>query len=318
MAVSNPAKGWHHVSVRDPKRFPIVATIQLGRKAEATDRSDFGIQARIGREKGKKNSGTKFVTLLFDPRLWTLARAKKWARDHGETVRETDEAHEKPGYGLSGRAMAIGRGRRDSDNRKSEVDFLKKHGVGCEVPYGVSAAVCKRVMAVSDDPAVVYSMTYGRFTDGERELLVVLPHDDVVRAVNAALRKALSDERAKDGHGARGNRSTVTEALQSLVDCMTGAAHKKLGAKRSSPKKTSKKIGKKRWHFAVSPNMEIGGRALVFPNDMLRYDSAEFASKKDKDRARDKRPGVHLVSDQEPTIDRWQSFGWAIVSMERK
>lgn len=227
MAAPNPAKSWHHVNVRDPKRFPIVATIQLGRKAEATDRSDFGIQARIGREKGKKNSGTKFVTLLFDPRLWTLARAKKWARDHGETIRETDEAHEKPGYGLSGRAKAIGRGRRDSDKRKSEVEFLKKHGVGCEVPYGRAKAICKAVMDATDDPIVVHAMTHGRFTDGEREFLVVLPHPDVVGAVNTAARVALLYESEKEGRPAKGHGSTLVEALRSVIGCLDGLAKPK-------------------------------------------------------------------------------------------
>lgn len=317
MKTMNPAKGWHHVSVRDPKRFPIVATIQLGRKAEATDRSDFGIQARIGREKGKKSGGTKFVTLLFDPRLWTLARAKKWARDHGETVREVDKAHEKPSYGLSGRARSIKRGRQASEDHKDEVAFLKKHGVGCEVPYGRAKTICRAVMDATDDPIVVHAMTHGRFTDGEREFLVVLPHHDVVGAVNTAARVALLYESRKEGSPAPGRGSTLVEALRSVIGCLDGLA-KKPSAKKPSKKRSKKAGTKKRWHFAVSPNMEIGGRALIFPSDMLRYDSAEFASKKDKDRARDKRPGVHLVSDQEPTLGRWQSFGWKIVSTERK
>ncbi len=226
MAAPNPAKTWHHVSVRDPKRFSIVATIQLGRKAEATDRSDFGIQARIGREKGKKNAGTKFVTLLFDPRLWTLARAKKWAKDHGETVREALGAHEKPGYGLSGRAMKIGRGRRDSDKRESEVEFLKKYGVGCEIPYDRSKAICKAIMDASDDPIVVNAMKFGRFVDGERQLLVMAPHPDVIGAVNTAARVALLYEREKEGRPAKGHGSTLTEALRSVIGCLDELAKK--------------------------------------------------------------------------------------------
>ena len=87
------------------------------------------------------------------------------------------------------------------------------------------------------------------------------------------------------------------------------------GALKTPAKKTG---AKKRWHFGVSPDIEIGGRPLVFPDDMLRYDKAEFVEKKDKDRARAKKPNVHLVSDQEPTHDRWASFGWKVIFTERE
>lgn len=186
----NPAKGWHHVSVRDPKKFPIVATIQLGRKAEATDRSDFGIQARIGREKGKKKGGTKFVTLLFDPRLWTLDQAKKWAKDHGEKVMEAIEAPDRPDYELSGRAHAIGHSRHEAEEMKARRKDLLETGVGFEVSN--FRKICELVLSDHEtDAATAKVMKVGHFTDKKRDILVIPRDAEIADGVCEAISRAL-------------------------------------------------------------------------------------------------------------------------------
>jgi len=65
----NPAKTVHHIGVRPLSAWRIVGTIPLG---------DDGIKARIGLPKRGK-SGTRVITLLFEPGRWTIADAKRWA-----------------------------------------------------------------------------------------------------------------------------------------------------------------------------------------------------------------------------------------------
>lgn len=167
----NPAKDWHHVTVRDPKVWKIVGTIQFGRRSKKTDRSDFGIQARVGKKNGK--GGTKPVTLLFDPRLWTLERAKKWAKDHDETVIEAVAAPEAPDYELSGRARSIKRSRRESDAVKAYRLDLLHAGIGLEA----QKVDRKRLLATAKKrglrECVEWALKHGRFTDGNREILIV-------------------------------------------------------------------------------------------------------------------------------------------------
>lgn len=119
-----PASRWHHVSVRDPKVFKIVATKQFGKSTSEDGRSDNGIQARLGRERGK--GPTRIVTLLFDPRLYSIDEAAAWARKHGETVRKTYEAPHEPGHKINRRAFSLFSGRMTASELR---ELLKKTGV---------------------------------------------------------------------------------------------------------------------------------------------------------------------------------------------
>ena len=182
MPASNPARSWHHISVRDPKTWKIVGTVQLGRRAESTNRSDFGIQARLGKKGGRGK--TRWVTLLFDPRLWTLERAKKWVTDHREKVREAVEATEQPGHELSGRARAIKHSRASADAVKAYRSDLLEAGVAFVVPSTFNAAKFAKTFSFVDvdkkgdhdvTDAVRYALKNGAFTDGKRCLLIVPP-----------------------------------------------------------------------------------------------------------------------------------------------
>jgi len=129
-----PASKWHHVSVRDPKTWKIVATKQFGRE-DAEGHSDFGIQGRIGRKGGKGPSRT--VTLLFDPRLWTAEEAVAWTKQHGEKVLEVSPAPHEPGHKLSTRARGLHNGREAGGLR----EVLKKHGLGVAITLSEAALV---------------------------------------------------------------------------------------------------------------------------------------------------------------------------------
>jgi hypothetical protein len=110
-STSNPRK-YHHIDVRDPKKWNIVATISLGKKDRAGQPVK-GIKARIGRPRTGTGSrslgGTKIVTLLFDPRLWTMAEAKRQAaricarQGKGCRTRETLKATIEPEHRLAKR-----------------------------------------------------------------------------------------------------------------------------------------------------------------------------------------------------------------------
>lgn len=168
---ANPARDWHHITVRDPKKWEIVGTIQFGRRSRETDRSDFGIQARVGKRGGK--GGTKPVTLLFDPRLWTLERAKKWAKDHGEKVLKAVAAPSKPDHGLSDTALRIKSSRAKSDEvLQYRIDVLNA-GVGVER----SDIDRKRLMAEAKkrglQECAKYALKHGVFTDGSKSFFVL-------------------------------------------------------------------------------------------------------------------------------------------------
>jgi hypothetical protein len=86
----NP-KTLHHVSTGAYKAGQKVRTITFGK----------GIKARIAYPKGSRQPKTRakrgkgkgvITTLLFDPSRYTLAEAKKWAKDHGYPVSETAAA----------------------------------------------------------------------------------------------------------------------------------------------------------------------------------------------------------------------------------
>jgi hypothetical protein len=63
-----------------------------------------------------------------------------------------------------------------------------------------------------------------------------------------------------------------------------------------------------------------------FPYDMLRYDKAfpvdsEAASRLEPEMSREgarKLRSIHLMSYQEPTVERWQSFVWTVGIREFK
>lgn len=64
------------IRVASPKRFIRFRIKELGK----------GIRAVIG---FKKEGGSEIQSLLFPRSKWTLAEAKKWAKEHGYKVSET-------------------------------------------------------------------------------------------------------------------------------------------------------------------------------------------------------------------------------------
>lgn len=180
MATANPAKAWHHISLRDPKKWKIVGTKPLGHLDPKTGRSDHGIQVRLGK-KGDKGK-LEWVTLLFDPRLWTLERAKKWTTGKKHKILEALEGREKPKHDLSAHARAIKHGRMKSELVRDYRDALLEAGVGFEVatPFD-GAKVAKTVSWVHEGRGgdvtkeMRFAIKNGVFSDGKRCLLVVPP-----------------------------------------------------------------------------------------------------------------------------------------------
>lgn len=62
----------------------------------------------------------------------------------------------------------------------------------------------------------------------------------------------------------------------------------------------------------------VEGRG-IFPEDMLRYDEARFASKFEREIADEghAQRRVKIEGARKPMIDRWQSFGWTVTDIYR-
>jgi len=205
-----PASRWHHISVRDPKQYKIVGTIQLGRTGGEEDRSDHGIQARIGR---KGRSATKWVTLLFDPRLWTAEEAVAWVRKHGEKIREVAPAPEQPGYKLTSRAHGLHKGREAVELR----DVLKKHGLGVALTIAEANLVPGLVKALGRS-VTADMLSCGLFlsedaTAGPRALVALPPQTDILKTMRDEL-EAFAD--AETGHAAAGLALKIRSAAGRL------------------------------------------------------------------------------------------------------
>ena len=76
--------------------------------------------------------------------------------------------------------------------------------------------------------------------------------------------------------------------------------------------------------FVVRPK---GSRPETFPADMLRYDACEPAdevsrylveTRNAKGRSIPTLSGIALRSLRSPTPERWESFGWSVVSVTRE
>lgn len=82
-------KKYHHVTVgRSNGR---VRTIPFGRSIKA--RISYPASSRYKGKRAKRGKGKgHVVSLLFDPRRFTLAQAKAWARSHGYSVKDSAKA----------------------------------------------------------------------------------------------------------------------------------------------------------------------------------------------------------------------------------
>jgi hypothetical protein len=68
------------------------------------------------------------------------------------------------------------------------------------------------------------------------------------------------------------------------------------------------------WRWPHQYAVSGGGE---FPRDMLRYDEADFLSRADETVAEQTtRRTIKIAGEVEPTIRRWESFGWNVSAIE--
>lgn len=104
MVFGNPAKKYHHVGLLPLSSWDVVGTKGLG-KLDRRGQPVSGIKARFGVPK-HGDGGTRIVSLLFDPRLWTIAEAVREAhricqrQSRGCKIRDVYEATSQPDHPL--------------------------------------------------------------------------------------------------------------------------------------------------------------------------------------------------------------------------
>lgn len=84
-------KKYQHVSTGRIKKSDRVRTISFGQYIKA--RIAYPAGSKAGKQRAKPGKGKgRIVSLLFSPSKYTLAQAKKWAREHGYRVLRSAKA----------------------------------------------------------------------------------------------------------------------------------------------------------------------------------------------------------------------------------